>query len=82
MGDLPVFDPFGKTASCGRGVFNLRRNARVIFSPRLNPREIGDRAALIIGPFPCRTFFKGQLIIPHLGFHGREKKEKKAPMCH
>jgi hypothetical protein len=68
MGDL-LFNPVVRNVLCGgkQFVFDEKR----VIVARLNRREIGDRAALVLGLFLI-GHFKGQLVIPDFGFYGRE----------
>lgn len=65
-----LFLPVLKHALCGtKHVFALKRHTVVL--ARLNRKEIGEFPALILG-LVLMTMFKGQIIVPDLGFFGRD----------
>lgn len=68
MGDL-LFNPVVRGALCGKTEFKFDEKRLII--AKLSRREIGDRAALIIGLF-LMARFQGQIVVPDFGFYGRE----------
>ncbi len=70
MLDDLLFIPELRNALCGtRNVFALKKHTVIL--ARLDRAELGDFACLVLG-FLLIQLYKGQIVIPDLGFYGRD----------
>lgn len=69
MVDDMLMSPVLSNVLCGPPLFPFRAGSKIL--ARINRAELGDFDALVLGLL-LMVHFKGQLVVPDLGFYGRD----------